>query len=74
MADKEKEAEQFFFDENDEDGVDSEGIEVNKIYGGDAGGGTSGSDIENGEEGGHHQGSSSDAFASQQWPRSYRLV
>ncbi|KAB1222194.1 Vacuolar amino acid transporter 1 [Morella rubra] len=72
MADKEKEAEQFFFDENDEDGVDREGIEVNKIYGGDAGGGTSGSDIENGEEGGHHQGSSSDAFASQQWPRSYR--
>ncbi|XP_035545591.1 amino acid transporter AVT1A-like [Juglans regia] len=67
--DKETEAEFFFLDENDDD---HEGIEVNKIYGG--GSGISSSDIENGEEGVHLQGSSSDAFASQQWPRSYRAT
>ncbi|KAG6690952.1 hypothetical protein I3843_10G039700 [Carya illinoinensis] len=67
--DKETEAEFFFLDENDDD---HEGIEVNKIYGG--GSGSSSSGIENVEEGGHLQGSSSDAFASQQWPRSYRAT
>lgn len=69
-ADKEKETEaEFFLDENDDD---HEGIEVNKIY--DGGSGSSSSDIENVEEAGGDQlqSSSSDAFASQQWPRSYR--
>ena len=70
--DKERETEQFFLDENGDDG-----IEVNKIFDGGGGGGSSisGSDIENVEGGGgDDQGSPSDVFASQQWPRSYRFV
>lgn len=71
--DKERETEQFFLDENGDDG-----IEVNKIFDGGGGGGgssISGSDIENVEGGGgDDQGSPSDVFASQQWPRSYRAT
>ncbi|GMY19389.1 amino acid transporter AVT1A isoform X1 [Fagus crenata] len=70
--DKERETEQFFLDENGDDG-----IEVNKIFDGGGGGGSSisGSDIENVEGGGgDDQGSPSDVFASQQWPRSYRAT
>jgi hypothetical protein len=55
---------QFFLDEDGDD----ESIDVNNIGGG--GSGTS-SDFEKGEVS-HHQGSASDAFASQQWPQSYR--
>ncbi|XP_059428312.1 amino acid transporter AVT1A isoform X1 [Corylus avellana] len=50
---------QFFLDEDGDD----EGIDVNNIGGG---GSAISSDFENGE------GSASDAFASQQWPQSYR--
>ena len=67
--DKEREAEQFLLD----DSVDDV-FEVNKSYGGAGGAGagsnTSSSDIENVEGG--LQGSPSNSFISQQWPKSYR--
>lgn len=65
-AEKDKGGEpgQFFLDEDDGDDV----IEVNAIGGEGSG---SSSDFESGD-GGHRQGSASDAFASQQWPQSYR--